>query len=326
MVTELLTGGELLDKILRQKFFSEREASAVLEQIAKTVYHLHSNGVRRIEVPAAVHPGPWQCPSAIESLFLQVVHRDLKPSNILYADISGNPEGLRICDFGFAKQLKAENGLLMTPCYTANFVAPEVSQPGRHTIPSLAFNSHFTHVMTPTTSISNPSASLSPSLPLILHCFLLPVPLPFPPSPSYCFVTSHLPFFSHSLSFPSLAPSLPSVFSFPLSSPPLPSPFLLPSLSPFLSVPFIPLTRSLPTVSHPPTPHPFHHDLLLPIRILIISLDDVLGSEEAGLRRGVRYLVARYPALHHACRLYTVRNWRPGHATGHPQTYRRRHH
>lgn len=45
MVTELLTGGELLDKILRQKFFSEREASAVLEQIAKTVYHLHSNGV-----------------------------------------------------------------------------------------------------------------------------------------------------------------------------------------------------------------------------------------------------------------------------------------
>ena len=33
---------------------------------------------------------------------------------------------LRICDFGFAKQLKADNGLLMTPCYTANFVAPEV--------------------------------------------------------------------------------------------------------------------------------------------------------------------------------------------------------
>lgn len=57
----------------------------------------------------------------------QVVHRDLKPSNILYVDESGNPECLRICDFGFAKQLRAENGLLMTPCYTANFVAPEVS-------------------------------------------------------------------------------------------------------------------------------------------------------------------------------------------------------
>ncbi|KAG8590025.1 hypothetical protein GDO81_006598 [Engystomops pustulosus] len=99
LVTELMKGGELLDKILRQKFFSEREASAVLHTITKTVEYLHSQ---------------W------------VVHRDLKPSNILYVDESGNPESIRICDFGFAKQLRAENGLLMTPCYTANFVAPEV--------------------------------------------------------------------------------------------------------------------------------------------------------------------------------------------------------
>lgn len=60
------------------------------------------------------------------SSFFQVVHRDLKPANILYADETGNPDSLRISDFGFAKQLRAENGLLMTPCYTANFVAPEV--------------------------------------------------------------------------------------------------------------------------------------------------------------------------------------------------------
>ncbi|KAJ7996725.1 hypothetical protein DPEC_G00240010 [Dallia pectoralis] len=99
VVTELMKGGELLDKILRQKFFSEREASAVLHTITKTVEYLHVQGV---------------------------VHRDLKPSNILYVDESGNPESIRICDFGFAKQLRAENGLLMTPCYTANFVAPEV--------------------------------------------------------------------------------------------------------------------------------------------------------------------------------------------------------
>ncbi|XP_035381980.1 ribosomal protein S6 kinase alpha-3 isoform X1 [Electrophorus electricus] len=99
LVTELLKGGELLDKILRQKFFSEREASSVLYTITKTVEYLHGQGV---------------------------VHRDLKPSNILYVDESGNPESIRICDFGFAKQLRAENGLLMTPCYTANFVAPEV--------------------------------------------------------------------------------------------------------------------------------------------------------------------------------------------------------
>ncbi|GCB66814.1 hypothetical protein scyTo_0007945 [Scyliorhinus torazame] len=99
LVTELMKGGELLDKILRQKFFSEREASAVLYTITNTMDYLHAQGV---------------------------VHRDLKPSNILYVDESGNPESIRICDFGFAKQLRADNGLLMTPCYTANFVAPEV--------------------------------------------------------------------------------------------------------------------------------------------------------------------------------------------------------
>lgn len=47
LVTELMRGGELLDRILKQKFFSEREASAVLHTITKTVEYLHSQGVRR---------------------------------------------------------------------------------------------------------------------------------------------------------------------------------------------------------------------------------------------------------------------------------------
>ena len=99
LVFDLMKGGELLDKILRQKFFSEREAQAVMDKVTSAVKYLHHNGV---------------------------VHRDLKPSNILYADKSGDPTSLRICDFGFGKQLRAENGLLTTPCYTATFVAPEV--------------------------------------------------------------------------------------------------------------------------------------------------------------------------------------------------------
>lgn len=172
LVTELMRGGELLDKILRQKFFSEREASSVLHTICKTVEYLHSQGVSMVTSVflgscRALHctssppgsncacqdycflccclgkpdVGPEQGLSILMQLqpfvFLgyengtffspQVVHRDLKPSNILYVDESGNPESIRICDFGFAKQLRAENGLLMTPCYTANFVAPEVS-------------------------------------------------------------------------------------------------------------------------------------------------------------------------------------------------------
>jgi len=39
-----------------------------------------------------------------------IAHRDLKPSNILYADDSGDPTTIRIVDFGFAKQLRHENG------------------------------------------------------------------------------------------------------------------------------------------------------------------------------------------------------------------------
>uniref|UniRef100_A0A7N8XN00 non-specific serine/threonine protein kinase n=1 Tax=Mastacembelus armatus TaxID=205130 RepID=A0A7N8XN00_9TELE len=96
---DLLRGDELLDRALAVPHFTERDASDIVCTLTKTVEYLHSQGV---------------------------VHRDLKPSNIRYSDDSGLPESIRICDFGFAKQLRAENGLLMTPCYTATFMAPEV--------------------------------------------------------------------------------------------------------------------------------------------------------------------------------------------------------
>lgn len=99
LVMELLKGGELLDRILAIQRMSEAEASAVLRTVVSAVAYLHEHGV---------------------------VHRDLKPSNLLYATVHQRPESLKLCDLGFAKQLRADNGLLMTPCYTANFVAPEV--------------------------------------------------------------------------------------------------------------------------------------------------------------------------------------------------------
>lgn len=99
LVMELLRGGELLDRILAMQQMSEAEASAVLRTVVSAVAYLHEHGV---------------------------VHRDLKPSNLLYASAHQTPDSLKLCDLGFAKQLRADNGLLMTPCYTANFVAPEV--------------------------------------------------------------------------------------------------------------------------------------------------------------------------------------------------------
>ncbi|XP_034535921.1 ribosomal protein S6 kinase alpha-2-like isoform X2 [Notolabrus celidotus] len=99
LVQDLMRGEELLDRALTVPIFTERDASDIVCTLTKTVEYLHSQGV---------------------------VHRDLKPSNIHYSDDSGLPESIRICDFGFSKQLRAENGLLMIPCYTATFMAPEV--------------------------------------------------------------------------------------------------------------------------------------------------------------------------------------------------------
>ncbi|VDO88276.1 unnamed protein product [Haemonchus placei] len=99
LVLEYCRGGEMLDRILSKKTFTEREAATSMANLANAVYYLHSN---------------------------QVAHRDLKPSNIMYASSSCESDSLRIIDFGFAKQSRAENGMLMTPCYTAQFVAPEI--------------------------------------------------------------------------------------------------------------------------------------------------------------------------------------------------------
>ena len=98
LVTELCAGGELLH-LLQKRTLSEQEAAELMFVITTAVSYLHSNGV---------------------------VHRDLQPSNLMFRDESCTWQQLVIGDFGFAKQIRAENGLLMTPCYTERFVAPEI--------------------------------------------------------------------------------------------------------------------------------------------------------------------------------------------------------
>ncbi|KAI3857418.1 hypothetical protein MKX03_024436 [Papaver bracteatum] len=97
IVLELVTGGELFDKITSRGRLKEDEARKYFQQLINAVDYCHSRGV---------------------------FHRDLKPENLLL-DASG---GLKVSDFGLSAlpQQVREDGLLHTTCGTPNYVAPEV--------------------------------------------------------------------------------------------------------------------------------------------------------------------------------------------------------
>jgi len=101
IVLELITGGELFDKIVSEGRLSEEKARGYFHQLINGVMYCHAQGV---------------------------AHRDLKPENLLL-DEQGI---LKISDFGLsAFYTGAEEGasraeLLHTTCGTPNYVAPEV--------------------------------------------------------------------------------------------------------------------------------------------------------------------------------------------------------
>lgn len=116
IVTELMRGGELFDKIRQEKSLSERESAKIMHVIIKTIEQLHRNSIGESSSFSLS-----RCSPSARS-----VHRDLQPRNIMYVDENRQPSSLRIVDLGFAKQQRAENGLLMTPCFTKEYAAPEV--------------------------------------------------------------------------------------------------------------------------------------------------------------------------------------------------------
>jgi serine/threonine protein kinase len=100
IVLELVTGGELFDKIVAAQRFDEITARFYFRQLIEGVRYCHSQGV---------------------------AHRDLKPENLLL-DSRGN---LKISDFGLSALYTGEGDstrttLLHTTCGTPNYVAPEV--------------------------------------------------------------------------------------------------------------------------------------------------------------------------------------------------------
>mmetsp|Transcript_47888 Transcript_47888/g.124314 ORF Transcript_47888/g.124314 Transcript_47888/m.124314 type:complete len:876 (+) Transcript_47888:485-3112(+) len=94
---EMAQGGDLFERIISKKSFSEQEAARVVFQVASALQHLHARGI---------------------------VHLDLKPENLLYTDDADNGQ-VKICDFGFASVIE-EGTLLKKICGTPAYVAPEV--------------------------------------------------------------------------------------------------------------------------------------------------------------------------------------------------------
>ena len=95
LVLELVTGGELFDRILSAKKFDEDTGRRFFQQLVVALHFSHKNSV---------------------------AHRDLKPENLLVDD----KDNIKITDFGLANIQKPADKLLQTVCGTPNYVAPEV--------------------------------------------------------------------------------------------------------------------------------------------------------------------------------------------------------
>jgi serine/threonine-protein kinase len=78
----------------------------------------------------AVHMALQICASLAEAHRAGIVHRDLKPNNILLIDRAGDPDYVKVCDFGIARQYEggaAQTGLTTDGLVygTPNYMSPE---------------------------------------------------------------------------------------------------------------------------------------------------------------------------------------------------------
>jgi len=99
LVLELVSGGELFDKIQEVEFYSEKDGSKILEALLRALHCCHENSV---------------------------IHRDLKPENVLcgtkkFEDLTD----IKLTDFGLAGYCE-ENKKIRGSCGTVDYSAPEI--------------------------------------------------------------------------------------------------------------------------------------------------------------------------------------------------------
>ena len=104
IINELCTGGELFDKIVDVKYFSESVACNIMRQLLSAVAYCHEKGV---------------------------IHRDLKPENILIESSEEKDKEffhIKVIDFGTCEILKKKK--LTEQIGTSFYIAPEVLKNG----------------------------------------------------------------------------------------------------------------------------------------------------------------------------------------------------
>ncbi len=106
IVTELVTGGELYDTIVKFQKFNEKKAAYIMRQILSALNYLHSHGI---------------------------VHRDIKPENILVLKLDKDSKkkanedevNIKLIDFGASNYIKS-NQILTLKVGSPYYIAPEV--------------------------------------------------------------------------------------------------------------------------------------------------------------------------------------------------------
>ena len=104
LVMELVTGGELFERLVSKGAYSEKEASVLLRQMGEAIAYLHSRGV---------------------------CHRDLKPENLLLGESKTGETVVKICDFGLSVALE-KGSTLSDKQGTWAYWAPEMFSAARY--------------------------------------------------------------------------------------------------------------------------------------------------------------------------------------------------
>jgi len=97
LVMELVTGGELFDRIVDKSQYGEKDAALLTKKMVDALKYLHER---------------------------KIAHRDLKPENILLANQMSDTD-VKLADFGLSRMID-ESTMMKTACGTPTYVAPEV--------------------------------------------------------------------------------------------------------------------------------------------------------------------------------------------------------